>query len=331
MPPGNHAITPKNTATGRGVSLKVKVGPEMVDRLNAQAEQIRAAGHSLFIDFNHNEDNGAAGHVDNFFWAGDHPTSGGIRANVRWTAEGAKALQGRQFTRFSPCFAADRSGSIGGLSTANVGGLTNRPAFAENERIVQATQTTDNMTQEEIKELVATAIAEAIPGAIAAGIGPAITAYAAENGMPPTDKKDKKEAMDDEEDAEKAEMKATIARFEAKEAAELKTRVDTIVAQATAQGYIAPKDDKAIEAFRAQATASPELAETLLRTAPGSAEPVTDYSASVTPEGSPRERNTYAATADSIESQIAKYIATNGCDHETAFAAVAAANPALVR
>lgn len=325
MPPGRHAIQPKNTATGRGVKLNVTVGEKLVAQLNAQAEQIRKQGHQLFVDFNHNEDNGAAAHVDDFFWAGDNPETGGIRAHVRWTAKGAQALTGREFTRFSPCFAADRSGKIGGLSTANVGGLTNRPAFGDNERIVQATETTETMDPEEIKTLVATAIAEALPGAVKT----AIVNLKAEDGTPPGKKEDGKEA---EEDEEKEELKKRLAAYEKKENEALKNRVEKIVATATELGIVAPKDEKAVEAFRAQATQSPELAETLLASkAPAAGEGMASFAASITPEGGPNNRADFSASADNIEHQIRQYAAENKVDEATAFSAVCAKNPSLAK
>jgi len=327
MPPGSHSIQPKNTATGRGVKLKVTVGEKLVEHLNAQAESIRKQGHQLFVDFNHNEDNGAAAHVDNFFWAGSDPVQGGIRANVRWTDDGAKALQGRKFTRFSPCFAADRSGKIGGLSTANVGGLTNRPAFAENERIVQANQTLETMDPEDVEKLVATAVQNALPGVVKETVNATLTHLKATDGPPAEGKEDEKEG---EEDEEKEKLKAQLAAYKAKDAESLKARVDQIVATATEQRIIAPKDEKAIAAFRAQAEQSPELAERLLNVkATSGGQPVNEFTANVTPEGGPTDRPTFQANANDIQTEIVKYAAEHKVDEATAFAAVCSKNPAL--
>jgi len=324
MPPGKHDIQPRNSATGRGVKLSVNVGPDLVDRLNAQAEDIRKKGHDPFIDFNHNENNGAAGHIESFFWAGTDPVSGGIRANIKWTTKGAQALTGREFTRFSPCFAADRGGSVTGLSTANVGGLTNRPAFAENERIVQAEEGKLNMDPDEIKQIVASALTDTLPALVATEVKKAITEHKASEGSPPPKASDSKEAEDDEE---KKELKEKLEAFEAAEAKRTKERVDKIVAAATERGIVPPKDDKAIEAFRASVEASPGLAERFLAT---DQETVPAYAATVTPDDQPnRGGQPLKASADMIEQKIMAYASEHNVDTETAYQACRQENPTL--
>jgi len=326
MPPGRHDIQPKNSATGRGVKLTVDVGPALVDRLNAQAEEIRKKGHDPFIDFNHNEDAGAAGHIESFYWAGSDPQKGGIRALVKWTSKGAKALQGREFTRFSPCFAADRGGSVTGLSTANLGGLTNRPAFAENERIVQAEERELNMDPEEIKEIVASAVRDTLPALVATEVKTALKEHRASEGESTPKPADEKQGMDDD-DEEKKELKAKLAKFESAEAERTKARVDQIVATAAQRGIVAPRDEKAIAAFRVKAEAAPDLAEQLLATESGSP---FRASGSITPDDQPnRGGQPLVATADQIEQKIAKYAAEHNVDTETAYLACAQESPAL--
>lgn len=323
MPPGKHAIQPKNSATGRGVKLTVNVGPELVDKLNAQAEEIRKKGHEPFIDFNHNENNGAAGHIKGFFWAGNDPVSGGIRANIKWTSKGEQSLLGREFTRFSPCFGADSGGNITGLATANVGGLTNRPAFAENERIVQANEQKTDMDPEDIKKLVAAEIGETLPSLVASAVKQAMEEH------PPEKKPKAKEAEEDDDDDsdEVKAMKEKLAKYESAEAARTKQRVDKIVATATERGIVAPQDEKAIAEFRAQAEESPDLAERLLATQLGASQV---FQSSVTPEDTPNRGNQpLKASADLIEQKITAYATEHNVDPATAYAACAQENPAL--
>jgi len=332
MPPGRHKVTPRSLTTGKGATLTVSVGESLVSTLNAQADEIRKKGHKLFIDFNHNEDSGAAGHVRDFFWAGNDGKKGGIRANITWTAQGEEALKGRLFTRFSPQFAADtKTGRIGGLSKANIGGLTNRPAFTDNEEIVTATDKDTDMDPEEIDKLVATAVAQALPGVVNTAIAQAMTAFKASEGTPPfPPKKDEKEGEEgDDDDEEKKALKAELAAFKAKDESQLKDRVDRIVAQATQAGIVAPQDKDAIETFRAQAEAAPDLAERLIPLAGSQAQA---FTATVIPEDNTQgNMGTFNAGADNMEIAITEYAATHNVDEETAFNAILAKNPALAR
>ncbi len=63
-----------------------------------------------------------------FFWAGDDPQGGGVRARVEWSDAGQRAVAGRTFRRFSPTFHLDATGRVTGSET-NMGGLVNRAAF----------------------------------------------------------------------------------------------------------------------------------------------------------------------------------------------------------
>ena len=124
-PPGKHSI--KATRGDEPCDMTVNVASDAVEALNRSLEEIKGQGFDPYIDFNH-DDKEASGWIDSFYWGGDDPTTGGIRAKVRWSQDGANALKGGSYKRFSPTFLTDAKGRIIG-TTPNAGGLVNRPAF----------------------------------------------------------------------------------------------------------------------------------------------------------------------------------------------------------
>ena len=127
MPAGEHKITASKN--GEPAELTVQVSEEIVEALNKSLEEIKAQGFEAYFDFNH-DDKEASGWVQSFFWGGEDPKTGGIRAKVVWTEDGAKAIKGGSYKRFSPSFLTDAKGRVIG-TTPNAGGLVNRPAFRE--------------------------------------------------------------------------------------------------------------------------------------------------------------------------------------------------------
>lgn len=318
MPPGKHSVTPKNLLTGKAAPLTVNITEKIVPLLTASAEKIKEAGHDPFIDFNHNEDSGAAGHVKGFFWAGNDPESGGIRARINWTAAGEEALRGKKFTRFSPQFLADSSGNIKGINSANMGGLTNRPAFTKNESIVTATEEKTKMEPEEIKALIATAVAEAV----AATNVVAMEAPAA--------------APSNREKILEAQLKVATDQlnlFKKKKDEDEVAASQALLTEAVAAGLVSPKDKAACDAFTANAKASPQLAQQLIATASQSnsisAFPVA-ATGPITPHATQAgfKESTLSATSR-LENEIETYKATHNVDTDQALAALQAEKPNL--
>lgn len=130
MPPGNHTIN----ATRGGVPEEVVVhsNATAATRLEAQLQerrQLAAAGQEdiPYLDFNH-DDQEASARVLAFYWGGDDPVKGGIRAKVEWTGAGKRALMEKAYRRFSPSFLLGAAGEVIG-APLNAGGLVNRAAF----------------------------------------------------------------------------------------------------------------------------------------------------------------------------------------------------------
>lgn len=130
MPPGRHRI--RASQGGKPVNVEVSVNADTASTLQAYlASQLAAVAAGRedrpFFDFNH-EDREAAAWPTEFFWAGDDPKTGGVRARIEWSDAGRRAVEGRTFRRFSPSFLVDAAGQVTGSAT-NMGGLVNRAAF----------------------------------------------------------------------------------------------------------------------------------------------------------------------------------------------------------
>lgn len=130
MPPGAHAI--RGTQNGAAAERVVTVDAETAERLQGALEEMLSAatlgeGDRPYFDFNHDDGPASAWPLE-FYWAGDDPQKGGVRARLEWSALGREAVLGRTFRRFSPSFFVDESGAVTG-APVNMGGLVNRAAF----------------------------------------------------------------------------------------------------------------------------------------------------------------------------------------------------------
>ena len=130
MPPWTHQINA--SSGGKPVSLTVVVNAAGAERVAADfAAHMQAAndghGDPPYFDFNH-DDKEASARPKAFYWGGDDPQRGGIRARVEWTGSGRQAVLGRSYSRFSPTFFVNDSGEITGAPVC-MGGLVNRAAF----------------------------------------------------------------------------------------------------------------------------------------------------------------------------------------------------------
>jgi hypothetical protein len=131
MPPGAQDVV--CFVNGEPRRLKFSVSARHAELFNGMLQELRRRasarlGDEPFFDFNH-EDGAASGHPEEFYWAGDDPTSGGIRARGKWTGGGRTAVSGRDFTRFSPTWDFDGETEEPVGVSVNLGGLVNRAAF----------------------------------------------------------------------------------------------------------------------------------------------------------------------------------------------------------
>jgi phage I-like protein len=112
MPPGKYRINASRN--GKPVELDVSIDAQAADKLNAflQGELTKVEAGSEdrpYFDFNH-EDREASAWPTEFYWAGDDPVEGGVRAKIEWSGAGRKAVSEKTFRRFSPTFIPDDQG-----------------------------------------------------------------------------------------------------------------------------------------------------------------------------------------------------------------------------
>ena len=240
MPPGEHSIVASKE--DKPTKLKVRVSEEIVEALNKSLEEIKDQGFDAYIDFNHNDEN-ASGWVEGFFWGGDDPGTGGIRAKIRWSHEGAEALKGGSYKRFSPTFLTDAKGKVIG-TTPNAGGLVNRPAF----RSIAAVMAAKDINQTDLRFVSASQMPDKEPQ------------KQQEKGNQMPENEDKLKKLE----AENEELKATIKDMKAKYKAQMDETekmkkeakaldVADLVSSAVKEGKVAAKDEKAINALKAVA------------------------------------------------------------------------------
>ena len=139
MPAGEHTVNAR--VNGKPGKIKVVASEEIVATLNAQlsdrldkAESGEAA--RPFVDFDHA--NGAAAAIPvEFYW------DNGIRLRLEWTAAGREAIEGRNYSYFSPEFILDKKSGepVGIPATGAIGSLVNAPAFQTIERIAASDAT----------------------------------------------------------------------------------------------------------------------------------------------------------------------------------------------
>lgn len=131
FPPGAQEVTPSRLDGEEPETLRLMIDAATADALEAHRAELQARadageGDAPFFDFNH-EDREAAAWIKRIYWAGDDPKTGGVRADVEWSAAGEAAVQGKTFRRFSPSFYAEGDRVTG--APVNMGGLVNRAAF----------------------------------------------------------------------------------------------------------------------------------------------------------------------------------------------------------
>jgi hypothetical protein len=151
-PAGTHKIFAKlNHEPG---SIDAVIEAEAAEILNAKLQAWLEEAESgkvsrPFIDFDH-EGKIAAALPKRFYW------DNGLRLEVEWTEAGRQAIEGRNYSYFSPEVFMDRkTGKIVGLPPIGpIGALTNTPAFQTIQRLAAASPNLTNKTnQMDIKEL----------------------------------------------------------------------------------------------------------------------------------------------------------------------------------
>lgn len=127
FPKGLHTVTA--TKDGKPFTVSVNGTVDLAGVLNAQLQSARNAAMTgtasrPFIDFGHKRDAAAAIPTE-IFWDEDK----GVMCSLEWTKSGKEAIEGKDFSYFSPEFLPDRDNGAILRVPGPIGGLVNTPAF----------------------------------------------------------------------------------------------------------------------------------------------------------------------------------------------------------
>lgn len=136
LPEGEHDITP--TVDGKAKRIVVSVPPEegeaIAASLQVSLEERQRQNVRPWLDFDHK--GGVAAGLPKRF---RYQPGQGIILSVDWTGAGKAAIEGRDFSYFSPAFLIGKDGRPARVTPGgSIGSLVNEPAFRELPRIAAA-------------------------------------------------------------------------------------------------------------------------------------------------------------------------------------------------
>lgn len=284
MPPGEHVITP--SINGQPQRVRVIVNKATAERLQADLENRLAAAKAGATRpcgyFDHKA--GAASFIPTgFTWDDDK----GVLLSVEWTNAGRAAIEGRDYSYFSPFVNFDtKTGEVLGMcSSAEIGSLVNDPAFPVERLAAARAELAPRQANENSPEMRENedGINKTAPDmeSIAKALGldsdaseEAILAAIAELKTPKADPEKEaafQKAVTDKETAEKErdEAKAETEKKD-KELAAARAQIESLTTAAEdafideqkRAGRIKPQDEAALAAARALFKADPAAART---------------------------------------------------------------------
>ncbi|MBB5351352.1 hypothetical protein HNR46_001588 [Haloferula luteola] len=245
FPEGTHTITP--LVNGKAGRLTVKVSPDRGPSIAAKlqqdlAERQRENVRPIF-DFEHK--NGAASAIPTGF---RYEVGRGVIAAVDWTDSGRRAVEGRDFSYFSPEFLLNQeTGEPTGLPKRGpLGGLVNDPAFREIPRIAAANA--EHHFKSNQPDPMATALILATCGLLSEKEAALETAETLARTRISAMRSDSEKLKDVEaklaaSDKENADLKKRLSDMEEADKKAKAKRAETAVEDAVKAGRIAPKDE----------------------------------------------------------------------------------------
>lgn len=248
LPEGRHDITPRVNGVARKITVIVppEKGEAIAASLQSSLDERSAQNVRPWFDFEHKH--GAASAIPSGF---RYEPGKGIMAAVEWTDGGRRAVEGRDFSYFSPEFLIDGQGLPCGLPERGpLGGLVNEPAFRDIPRIA-AMQADESKTY--MKQLYT------------------------KLGIDPDGEQAEAQALAKIEElqeqvtkltAERDELKSKLVEVEAMQQQDRVKRADDLIAAAKADGRIAPKDEATAGRYHERIAAGDAFAEEVLRSLP---------------------------------------------------------------
>ncbi len=271
LPIGLHAITP--VAGGIGRPIKVKVGPESAQAIEAQRSKLMAAGKRPYFDFNHSDDR-ASFWPNQFVWRPGE----GVIARGEWSDGGKRSVEGRDYRAFSPVFHVDNKRAEAAIvvckenADPNMGGLVNNPAFKDlplwaknDESLVNAGATGDNA--ETVRENMETEKDIAALRAKQTELEKEVEELKASND--PKLSQSEVELRNVQLEVENAEIKARSDSLQKIVSDANKTNAESAVKAAIQRGAVLPKDTKTQREWIIRGTADPSFVSTVINAAVG--------------------------------------------------------------
>jgi phage I-like protein len=234
LPEGEHTITPFVNGKAKQITVRIPAerGEEIAASLQADLMKRQAGNVRPWFDFEHK--GGKSSALPQSF---RYEPGKGVMCSLEWTGAGRAAIEGKDFSYFSPTFLMDENGTPAGLPDRGpLGALVNEPAFREIPRIAASDAAESSPIPPRTMKLLLAKLG--IDPAHESAEQSALAKVAAMDGEM-TDKAKRIAELE----AELAELKKSNDMAEAKLAEANKARLGAIVEAAVAAGKIAPKDE----------------------------------------------------------------------------------------
>jgi hypothetical protein len=141
LPEGKHRITA--SVGGKPKTVDVEIDSRIIASFSEDLSKRLEQNIRPFAGFDHQ--NGPASFIPREF---RYEEGVGLMLDVEWTEAGRKAIEGRDYSYFSPTFLISTNGIPTGLAPrGEIGSLVNDPAFAEIPRIAAAYTPTNMIEQ----------------------------------------------------------------------------------------------------------------------------------------------------------------------------------------
>jgi phage I-like protein len=255
LPEGSHTITPYVDGKAQTITVNVEAakGSDIAATLQTALDQRKQSNVRAWFDFEHK--GGKASALPTGF---RYEPGQGVMCALEWTGAGKEAIEGKDFSYFSPTFLIDESGIPAGLPNRGpLGALVNEPAFREIPRIAASDAVEISPNKKPIMKLLLAKLG--IDPAHETAEQSALAKLTAMDG----EMNDKAKRITELE-AELADLKKGKDAAEAKCAAAAKDRAETLVKAAVADGRLAPKDEATQDKFRTKIEAGDTFAEEIL-------------------------------------------------------------------
>lgn len=260
LPEGTHQITA--SVGGKPKTLTVTVDDRVLASFSEDLAKRMESNVRPFAGFDHKP--GAASFIPREF---RYESGVGLMLDVDWTSAGRAAIEGRDYSYFSPTFLVSKDGIPTGLPTrGEVGSLVNDPAFEEIPRIAASHQpheeTMDHLIELGLVE-ASCAPEQALETAKAALAS--LREAAAQVETVEAANMAKKSAEDELEDMKKrnVELEAAYQALKDELAAKASFAADAAIEEAVKAGRIAPQDEATKAFWRSSIVSNPEAVKAL--------------------------------------------------------------------